>query len=105
VNSDSVVLLCPTFSHISPVSVLFSEVETGGVGNEDPSDNPSGESKPADDPESSVGTNVVVDDCGQKSTNFTGRSGQSVGGGSNGNRENLGGDEEGGTVGPELLEK
>jgi hypothetical protein len=59
-DRDTSILFTPSFSYESPVSVLFTEVEAGGIGDEDFSDDPSGETEPADYPESGSGVDVVV---------------------------------------------
>lgn len=43
-----------------PISILFTEIESGSVGNEDLGEDPSGETEPADYPESGSGVDVVV---------------------------------------------
>ena len=47
VNGYSVIILRTTLADVSPVSILFSEVETGSIGDESPSEEPASESKPA----------------------------------------------------------
>jgi hypothetical protein len=49
--------------------------------------------------------NVVVQDGGSQGTKLSHGSTETVGGGSNGDGEDFGGDEEGGAVGTELLEE
>jgi hypothetical protein len=66
-----VIFTCSAFSDECPVSVLFPEIETGGVGNKELSDDPSGESEPADNPESGSCVDVVVENSGDESTEFT----------------------------------
>ena len=60
VNGDSAVLGGPTGSDVGPVTLLLLHVETGGVGQEDPGTDGTGETEPVDDPERGPG----VYDCG-----------------------------------------
>jgi len=60
VNGDSAVLGGSTSSDVGPVTLLLLHVETGGVGQEDPGTNGTGETEPVDDPERGPG----VYDCG-----------------------------------------
>jgi len=48
VDGDTVVVAGTTGTDVHPVPVLLSKVETGGVGDEDPSHDPTGETEPAD---------------------------------------------------------
>ena len=106
VNGNTVVLCGATFSNERPVSVLLSEVETGSVGNEEPSDERSDESKPADNPESGTSVReVVVHDGGDKGTGFTASGRETVSGGSDRDGEDFGRKEESSTVRTELLEE
>lgn len=95
VNGDTVVLARPAFAHESPVPVLFAEVETGRVGDEELSGDPPGETEPAHDPESSVGVDVVVQDGRDEGTEFTRCGGETVGRGSDGNGVDLSSEQEG----------
>lgn len=105
VHSDTVVLVRPTLSDIRPVSILLSEVETGGVRDEEECDKDTCETKGEDDPESSASVDVVVDDGGKEGTEFTGGSRETVSGSSDGDGEDLGGQQESCTIGTELLEE
>jgi hypothetical protein len=51
VDGDSAVFGGSAGSDVGPVSLLFLHVETGSVGEEDPSADGSGETEPVDDPE------------------------------------------------------
>jgi hypothetical protein len=62
VDSDTVILGWSTFSYESPISILFTKIQSGGIGDEKFRDDPSGETEPAHYPESSSGVNVVVQD-------------------------------------------
>jgi hypothetical protein len=61
---------------------LFPQVESGGIGDEEFSDDPSGETEPAYYPESGLSINVVVQDCGDQGSEFTSGSRETVGGSS-----------------------
>lgn len=98
-DGDTVVFTRTTFTDVLPVSVLFAQIKTGGVGDENQSDDPAGESEPAYNPEFRVVVDVVVDNGGEESTEFTGRGGKTVGGGSDGNGEDLSSEKEGGAAG------
>lgn len=105
VHSDTVILVCPTLSDISPVSILLSEVEAGGVRDEEESDKDTSETKGEDDPESSTSVDVVVDNGGKEGTEFTGGSRETVGSSSDGDGEDLSRQQESRTIGTELLEE
>jgi hypothetical protein len=105
VDRDTPVLASPALSHKVPVPVLLAQIETRGVGDEKESDDAAGETEPADNPESGSAIDVVVDDGGKEGTDFAGGGRETVCGGADGNGEDLGGEEEGGAVGTELLEE
>ena len=98
VDGDTVVLFRSTFSDISPVSILLLQIQTGSVGNEDDSSDPSGETKPTDDPELGVVVDIVIENGWGQGTEFTGSGGKTVSSSSDGNREHLRGEKESGTA-------
>ena len=51
VHRDAMVVLGATFSDVHPVSILFAQVEAGGVRDEDQGGKGSRKSEPADNPE------------------------------------------------------
>lgn len=63
-DGNTVIVTRSTRADKLPIPVLFTQIETGSIGDKDPSDEPTGETKPADDPESGVNVDIVVDDCG-----------------------------------------
>lgn len=82
VNGNTMVFSCSSFPNERPVSVLLPQVESGGIGDEEFSDDPSGETEPADYPESGLSINVVVQDSGDQGSEFTSGSRETVGGSS-----------------------
>lgn len=105
VDGDTVVLLSSACSDIRPVSVLLSKIKSSRVGDKDESDDPTGESKPANDPELGVIVDIVVNHRRHERTEFTRRSGKTVCSSSDTDREDFSREKEGGTVGTELLEE
>ena len=82
VDSNTMVFSCSSLPDESPVSVLLPQIESGSVGDEEFSDDPSGETEPADYPESSLSINVVVQDSGNQGSEFTSGGRETVGGSS-----------------------
>lgn len=81
-DGNTSILFTPSFSHKRPVSILFTEVEAGSIGDEYFSDDPSGETEPAYYPESGLSIDVVIQDCGDQGSEFTSGSRETVGGSS-----------------------
>ena len=81
-NGNTMVFSCSSFPDESPVSVLFPQIESGGIGDKDLGDDPSGETKPADYPEPGPGVDVVVENSGDESSEFTSGGRETVGGSS-----------------------
>lgn len=105
VDGDAVVFVFLAGADESPAAFLFLEVEACGVGEEDEGEEGAGETEPGDKVELGLGVDVVVEDGGEEGSGFTGCSAETVGGGADGCREDLGGYEEGDAVGAELVEE
>ena len=128
VNGNTAVFASSSSSNIGPVSLLLLHVETGGVRKEDDSNDETGQAEPVDDhklgfteggtakvshcsshckprAQSNSRINVVVNDGGKQGSEFTHSSGETVSGSSNGDGEDLSGDQESSTVGSKLLEE
>ena len=82
VDGNTVIFSRSALSDKGPVSVLFSKIESSGIGDKDLGDDPSGETKPADYPESGPGVDVVVKNSGDKGSEFTSGGRETVGGSS-----------------------
>ena len=82
VNGNTMIFSCSSFPNERPVPVLFPQVKSGGVGDEEFSDDPSGETEPAYYPESGLSIDVVVQDSGNQGSEFTGGGRETVGGSS-----------------------
>ena len=82
VDGNTVIFSRSALSDKGPVSVLFSKIESSGIGDKDLGDDPSGETEPADYPESGPGVDVVVQNRGNKGSEFTSRGRETVGGSS-----------------------
>jgi len=65
-----VVLVLTTGADKCPTALLFLEIETGRVWQEDQSDEEPGETEPWDDVETRANIDVVVKDGGSQSTQF-----------------------------------
>ena len=81
-NGNTMVFSCSSFPDKGPVSILFPQVESGGIGDEEFSDDPSGETEPADYPESGLSVNVVVQDSRDECSEFSSCGRETVGGSS-----------------------
>lgn len=105
VDSRSVVILFAAFTDVLPAALLLLQVETGGIGEEEPGKNDTSKTEPGDDVELLLRGDVVVKDGGEESTKFTGSSRDTVGGSTDGSREDFCGDEESDGVGTKLVEE
>lgn len=105
VDSNTMVLLRLALTDISPATLLFLEIKTGGVGKEDPGQEHTSKTEPRNNVELGLGIDVVVEDGGEESTSLAQAGRETVGSGTDGGRENLTSDEEGDRVGTELVEE
>lgn len=105
VDGRSVVLLFAAFTDVLPAALLLLQIETGGIGKEEPGENDTSKTEPGDDVELLLRSDVVVKDGGEESTEFTGSGRDTVSGGTDGGREDFCGDEESDGVGTKLIEE
>lgn len=105
VDGDTVILALLALDDVVPAALLLLEVEAGGVGEEEPGEEHTGETEPGDDVELGLVIDVVVEDRGKQGTRLANAGGEAVGGGTDGRGEDLAGDEEGDRVGAELVEE
>lgn len=105
VDGDAVVVFGLAGADVAPPALLLLEVKTGGVGEEQPGEDHTGETEPGNDVELGLGIDVVVENGGEKRTSLAAAGAEAVGGGADGGREDLTGNEEGDAVGAELVEE
>ncbi|KAI3477577.1 hypothetical protein L1887_60617 [Cichorium endivia] len=105
VHRHAMVVLLAALHHALPVALLLAKVETRRVGDEDHGEHPAEQAEPRDHPELGVVVNVVVEDRGCERTELAHGGRNAVRGGTDGCGEHLGGEEEGGGVGAELVEE
>ena len=105
VHGDAVVLGFPALAEVRPTAFLLLEIETGGVGEEEPGDEHACETEPGHEVELFLRVDVVVDHCCEEGAELAPGGGETVGGGSNGGRENFRGHEEGDCIGTKLVEE
>ncbi len=105
VHRDAVVLVLAAGADELPATFLLLEIEAGGIGQEEESDEHAGEAEPGDDVEFGLGVDVVVEDGGEEGAEFAAGGAEAVGGGADGGGVDFCGDEEGDGVGAELGEE
>lgn len=104
-NRNTVVVTFTARADVLPATFLLLEVETRSIWKEEQGDEHAKETEPRHDVEYLLGGNVVVQNsCGQ-GTKFATCSRKTVRGGTDGCRIDLGCNEEGNTVGTELVEE
>lgn len=89
VDSNTVVVLGLSSSDVSPTTLLFLEVETGGIWEKQPSEKHAGKTKPRDYVEFRLVVNVGIQHRGQESTGFADTSREAMSRRSHRSRENL----------------
>jgi len=105
VHRDAVIFGITALAQIHPAAFLLFEIETRGVGEEEPGDQHSGETEPGDEVEFHLVGKVVVEDGCEEGAHLAAGGGETVGGGADGGRVHFGGDEEGDAVGAKLIEE
>ena len=105
VHGDAVVLGFSALAEVHPAAFLLLEIETGGVWEEEPSDEHACETEPGHEVELLLCVDVVVDHCCEEGAELAPGGGEAVGGGSNGGRENFRGHEEGDCIRTKLVEE
>lgn len=105
VDGNTVVLVGAALTDVAPSSLLLLEVETGGVGKEEPGKEHTSQAKPGNNVESGLDRDVVVENGGEQSTSLADTGREAVGRSSDRGGENLTGDEESDRVGTKLVEE
>jgi len=105
VYGGTVVLVLTALADVVPATLLFLEVQSGGVRQEDPGEQHATETEPGNNVELLLGGDVVVHDGREKSTELASSGRDTVCGGTNRRGEDLGGNQEGDRVGAELVEE
>jgi hypothetical protein len=105
VDGNAVVFRLSSGTDVCPSALLLLQIEASGVRDEEQGEQHARKAKPWDEVELSLGSNVVVNNSCEESAAFSNCSGESMSGGTNWGWVNFGGDEEGDTVRPKLVEK
>ena len=105
VHRHAMVVLLAAGADERPADLLLLEVEPGGVGQKDKSNQGAGQAEPGNDVEFLLVGDVIIHDRGGEGTEFAAGGGEAVGGGADGGRVDFGGDEEGDGVGAKLVEE
>lgn len=105
VHGRTVVVSLATGAEVLPAALLLAEIKTGGIGEEQVGDEGTKQTEPGHNVEALLGGGVGTDDGDDQGTEFTEGSGNTVSGTTDGSGEDLSGDQEGDTVGTELVEE
>ena len=91
VNGDTVVVVLASFSNENPISFLFTEIQSGSIGDEDAGQEEAGQTEPSNDVKLGLIGDVIVNNGRSEGTEFTAGCREAVGRGSNGSRIEFGG--------------
>jgi len=105
VDGDSVVVSFTAIADVLPATLLLLEIKAGGVGKEEPGEEGTAKTKPGNDHEACGDIDVVVKHSSEKSTHLSSGGRETVSGGADWRREDLGGGNESDTVGTKLVEE
>lgn len=105
VDGNTVVLVGSALTDVAPSSLLLLEIETGGVGQEEPGKEHTSQTKPGNNVKSGLDGDVVVQNGGKQSTSLAKTGRETVGRSSDGGGENLTSNEESDRVGTKLVEE